>query len=254
VHAHWRHGCGSTTKQDGSPVTVADQEAEALILAGLRTLAPGAVIIAEEEAAAGLADGPCPETFFLVDPLDGTRDFVEAKDRGEFTVNIALVEKGRPVLGAVYAPARGRLYAGGPAGAWTAPCDPETAEPLGPPAAIHVAASGSPLRAVRSRRSNGADAFLDRVGPVARTGMSSSLKFCIVAAGEADLYPRFEPVSEWDVAAGEAVLAAAGGVVVDLQGKPLRYGDWRRSFRVDGFVALGGPAAQAAGRAALKAR
>jgi 3'(2'),5'-bisphosphate nucleotidase len=242
--------CAHMEKADGSPVTVADREAEALILTGLARLAPEIPVIAEEAMEAKGAPA-CNGLLFLVDPIDGTRDFVEG-ETGEFTVNIALVEEHRPVMGVVLAPALKRLFAGEVGGAALTAAYSEPGQWRATARNLQVGA-GEPgaLIAVTSRRSTRMDRFLAAAGVGARTSLSSSLKFCLIAAGEADLYPRYSPVSEWDTAAGHAVLAAAGGDVMTLTGEPLRYGRRGGDFLVRGFVAYGGENAQSAARAAL---
>jgi 3'(2'), 5'-bisphosphate nucleotidase len=202
-----------SSKSDGSPVTVADQRAEAIILEKLAVT--GIPVLAEESAAEGLVP-TLGERFFVVDPLDGTKEFL--KRNGEFTVNIALCEGGKPVLGVVLAPATGATYVGGPDGAFEI-TERDVREPL------RTAADG-PMKVVASR-SHGHDAldgFCQIFQVVEDVSVGSSLKFCLVAKGEAQLYPRFTPTSEWDTAAGQAVLEAAGGAVLTLDGQPLRYG------------------------------
>lgn len=204
-------------KTDASPVTVADTAAEAIIVAGLRGAVPEIAVIAEEEVAAGRITAPSHE-YWLVDPLDGTREFLSRN--GQFTVNIALIDSHVPVLGVVHVPVTDVSYRGLPgAGAWRVAAG-EAAR------AIRVSAtSAAPLRVVgsRSHRGDSLDAFLARLGPHELVPMGSSLKFCLVAEGSADVYPRLGPTSEWDTAAAHAVLAGAGGTVVDLGGAPLRY-------------------------------
>lgn len=245
-------GAAAQEKADGSPVTIADERAEALILTGLARLAPDIPCVAEEEAAAGRIP-LCRERFFLVDPLDGTREFVAGS--AEYTVNIAYVVEGAPILGVVYQPMTGDLFFGGPEGAFFQKCAPATAEPLAAAEAIHVRA-GAPGRfaALHSRTSACGTAFLDRIEATARRPMGSSLKFCLIAKGEWDVYPRFGPVSEWDACAGHAVLRAAGGDVVDLTGAPVTYGHAARRYLVEGMVAFGGAEIRAATLAALKAK
>ncbi|TAJ82707.1 3'(2'),5'-bisphosphate nucleotidase CysQ [Reyranella sp.] len=213
---------GVRNKADKSPVTDADHAAEAVILAGLHKLTPGVAIVAEEEMAAGrkptLDGGP----FWLVDPLDGTKEFI--KRNGEFTVNIALIENGRPTLGIVLAPATGLLWRGAASlgadkrergGAFTAIA---TRSP--PPQGLTACASRS--HAIYSDLNIW---FRSQNLTVAeRLEAGSSLKFCLIAEGRADIYPRFGPTSEWDTAAGQGVLEAAGGEVVTVSGKPLTYG------------------------------
>lgn len=248
IYDIWKAGCAVDTKADGSPVTIADQKAEEIILAGLTAAAPGVPVMAEEAQAAGI-ETICGDRFFLVDPLDGTRGFTEGGD--EYTVNIALIEHGVPTLGVVYAPATGELYLGGPDGAFHCRCVPASAAPDEPLTRLAVDRRTSAFRGVKSRSSDGLDAFLKRAGVTELRAASSSLKFCLVATGEADLYPRFGPINEWDAAAGHAVLRAAGGDVMTLKGAPLRYGATPGDTLIRGFVAYGGPAAEAAARAAL---
>ena len=225
-------------KADESPVTAADEAAEKIILADLAVIAPGVPVIAEESVAAGKVPA-IAERFFLVDPLDGTREFVSRRD--EFTVNVALIENGEPVLGVVFAPARRELYWGdvkaGKAGHIDA--DPDGTMPsLGN--AIHARqapAGGITAVASRSHRTPETDAFLANYNVVEFRSIGSSLKFCLVATGEADLYPRIGPTMEWDTAAGHAVLHAAGGRVTGLAGEPFRYG--KPGFRNGNFLAQG---------------
>lgn len=236
VWHHFTNGCAVMHKADESPVTVADREAEAVILEGLASVAPDVPVVAEEEAAAGRVpdvDG----AFFLVDPLDGTKEFVARGD--DFTVNIALVEGGIPTMGVVYAPARRTLYWGDAGqGAHVAMRAPEGVR--GPAQPIHVRAAATPLSAVasKSHAMPGLDDWLAAAGIANRVSIGSSLKFALVAAGEADVYPRTGPTMEWDTAAGDAVLRAAGGRMVDVDGAPFRYG--KPGFRNAGFVATGG--------------
>jgi 3'(2'), 5'-bisphosphate nucleotidase len=225
-------------KADQSPVTRADQAAEAVILEALDRLAPGVPVVAEEEAAAGRI----PQVgmrFFLVDPLDGTKEFIR---RGtDFTVNIGLIEEGAPTLGVVFAPARDALYVGDVAlgEAWRETRRPGDAA-SGARIALKVRPPGEPLIAVASKSHDTpeTEAYLRARGVAERVSIGSSLKFCLLAAGEADLYPRPAPTCEWDTAAGHAVLLAAGGVVYDLSGAPLPYG--KPNFFNPGFLALGG--------------
>jgi 3'(2'), 5'-bisphosphate nucleotidase len=226
----------ATRKADGSPVTAADKDAERSIRERLAELVPSLPIIAEESFDAGQLR-EIPRSFILVDPLDGTRDFVAGGD--EFTVNIALIEDGTPVVGCVYAPARKQLYLAGSRAFHTA-AEPGRTIPtngLRPLATRPYPADG--LHAVMSRSHLDADtqALLDRLTVRARQQIGSSLKFCILAQGQADVYPRLAPTMEWDTAAGHAVLAAAGGHVLATDGTPLRYG--KAGFRNSSFVAWG---------------
>jgi 3'(2'), 5'-bisphosphate nucleotidase len=205
-------------KGDASPVTEADERAEALILPALQALDYSVPIVAEEAVAAG----NCPTVgnwFWLVDPLDGTKEFINRN--GEFTVNIALVHRGEPVLGVVLAPALRRLFAGvAGQGAWLDEGGSRRAIQCRP-----VPTEGLTVVASRSHSDAAAlDAYLGERRVAALVNAGSSLKLCLVAAGEADLYPRLGRTMEWDIAAGHAVLAAAGGAVTKLDGAPLRYG------------------------------
>ena len=213
-------------KGDASPVTAADEQAEAVILAGLGRLAPGIPVVAEESVAAGRCPDVSGGRFWLVDPLDGTREFVSRN--GEFTVNIALIEQGTPVLGVVLAPAvggpAGRLFAGAVGhGAWVEDGEAQARR------AIHCRAVPAEGLTVVASRSHGdalaLDAFLAGRRVAKLTNAGSSLKLCLLAEGAADLYPRHGRTMEWDIAAGHAVLAAAGGQVWCIDGSaPLRYG------------------------------
>lgn len=230
-----------TRKDDSSPVTEADERAEALILERLAVADPDLPVIAEEAVAAG----SIPEhgaRFALVDPLDGTKEFVNK--RGEFTVNIAVIEHGRPAMGVVYAPALNRLFvAASPAEAWQADAEP------GAPVPEAVARRAMRIRkapqagltaiASKSHRSPETDAFLKRFKVETTISAGSSLKFCLVAAGEADLYPRMGRTMEWDTAAGHAVAEAAGGRVLCEDGRPLLYGKTTRGYDNPHFVVYG---------------
>ncbi|HUK02515.1 MAG TPA: 3'(2'),5'-bisphosphate nucleotidase CysQ [Steroidobacteraceae bacterium] len=243
VYEHYCTGFEIQHKADSSPVTSADHAAERIILERLAVCAAQIAVVAEESVAAGRVPGPAQE-FFLVDPLDGTREFIDRN--GDFTVNIALVRRAAPQLGVVYAPARNVLYAGDvPAGAAFRSAQQPTAAPAQSREAIH--ARGRPpggLTAVasRSHRSPATDRYLERY-PIANTvSVGSSLKFCLVAAGEADLYPRLGTTMEWDTAAGHAVLSAAGGQVIAPDGHELAYG--KPDYRNPAFVASGAWSAQ----------
>jgi 3'(2'),5'-bisphosphate nucleotidase len=228
------------SKDDASPVTEADEKAEKLILDALTDLAPGVPVLAEEAVAAG----EIPEIgdrFFLVDPLDGTKEFVNK--RGEFTVNIALIEHGRPVMGVVFAPALDRLFvADSVSSAWQA-----TAKPGGdvPPASerkpmrIRSAIGGLTAIASKSHRTPETDAFLEKFDVSEIIAAGSSLKFCLIAAGEADLYPRMGRTMEWDTGAGQAVVEAAGGRVLQEDGAPLLYGKTERGYDNPHFIVYG---------------
>jgi 3'(2'),5'-bisphosphate nucleotidase len=224
------------TKQDESPVTAADHAAEAVILARLASAVPSIPVVAEEQVAAGNVPR-IGSTYFLVDPLDGTKEFVQR--RGDFTVNIALVRHGVPELGVVYAPAKARLFAGD-VNARQAFRSEQSPDEQGQAARTSMRvrtppADGITVVASRSHRTPETDAYLAQVKVSNLVSVGSSLKFCLIAAGEADLYPRFGPTMEWDTAAGQAVLSAAGGTVVNVDGSPFRYG--KAEFRNPSFIA-----------------
>ena len=218
-------------KSDNSPVTLADRKADDLIVARLKTLTPDIFIVSEESTEAGQrpADGA---PFWLVDPLDGTKEFINRN--GEFTVNIALIENGQPVLGVVLAPALGRLFSGiAGVGAWL--------EDEGGAREIRCRVPPAEGLTVVASRSHGDAAALDaylagrKVADLRNAG--SSLKICLVAAGEADVYPRLGRTMEWDIAAGHAVLVAAGGRIEQVDGTPFTYG--KPDFANPHFAAWG---------------
>jgi 3'(2'), 5'-bisphosphate nucleotidase len=223
----------ATAKADGSPVTAADQAAEDIILPKLRALTPDIPVVSEEEASKGLTPDVTGSRFWLVDPLDGTKEFISGN--GEFTVNIALVENGAPVLGVVVIPAIQQTYAG--AGPGTATLKDSQGE-----RAITVRTVPEAGLVVVGSRSHGDAAAMDKFLAGRRVAdfrpAGSSLKLCLIAAGEADLYPRLGTTMEWDIAAGHAVLAAAGGRVECADGAPFRYG--KPDYRNPHFAAYGG--------------
>jgi len=251
INAVRQAGFEAQTKLDGSIVTLADQRAEAIIERGLAQLSPTIPMIGEEAVAEGRIP-ECGERFFCVDPLDGTRGFAAGGD--EFTVNIAFIENGTPTIGVVYAPARGELFAGEPSHARAARCDPQTADIVKPfaPLIANTAAT-RPWRIVASENSGRDVKTAGFIGALegVPTHASSSIKFCRIAEGAADLYPRFGEVSEWDAAAGHAVLNAAGGGIMRLDGSPLIYGDRAGAFLIRGFVAYANDAAREAALGAL---
>jgi 3'(2'), 5'-bisphosphate nucleotidase len=229
---HYHDDVAVRAKADASPVTAADEAAEAVILARLAELTPQIPVVAEETVAAGhvpdLDDGP----FWLVDPLDGTKEFLSRN--GEFTVNVALIEEREPVLGVVLAPARAHAW-WGVLGKGAVARD---AEGRSRPIAVRKAPSGGLVAiASRSHRDPETQAFLDQAGVSECISAGSSLKFCLVAEGKADLYPRFGRTMEWDVAAGHAVLGAAGGRVTTRDGAPFRYR--KPGFENPAFIARG---------------
>lgn len=219
------------TKSDESPVTICDRAAEQIILEFIRRAAPGVPIIAEEEVAAGRIPAH-DDTYFLVDPLDGTKEFIRGGD--DYTVNIGLIADGVPKLGVVYQPAIDRLWAG-------LVGEHAFVEADGERRTIHCRPLGEQRAAIASKShftQSTADYLAQAIGLCEHVSIGSSLKFCIVAEGKADIYPRLSPTSEWDTAAGHAVLLAAGGRVDGPDGGPLSYG--KAAFLNSGFCATAG--------------
>ncbi|MCQ2006402.1 3'(2'),5'-bisphosphate nucleotidase CysQ [Rhizobium sp. NRK18] len=218
-------------KDDASPVTEADERAEAIILDHLVRAFPDIPVVAEESVAAGKVPDIGSGDFFLVDPLDGTKEFINR--RNDFTVNIALISGGVPVAGIVYAPARGVAYTGADGVANRLDVSPEFQ--IVAREVISVRPRGEALVGVASRSHNSleTEAFLAENGISDYRSVGSSLKFCLVAEGTADVYPRFGRTMEWDTAAGDAVLRAAGGVTVGLDGAPLPYGKTNQASDTD---------------------
>ena len=235
-------GLEPRAKPDASPVTAADEAAEAILCEGLARLLPAVPVIAEEAVSRGRAPKP-GSVFFLVDPIDGTRELIAG--RSEYTVNVALIVDGLPVLGLVYAPALNALYAAADGRALRAELAPGTRFEAA--AAVPIRARARPARLVaavsRSHPDPRSDAFLATLAVERRLVLGSSLKFARLAEGEADVYARLAPISEWDVAAGHGLLAAAGGRVTALDGGALVYGRCETGFRLAGFLAWGAPAA-----------
>lgn len=241
---HFHNDVVVEKKRDDSPVTVADREAEEIITQALSELHPQIPVVGEEAVSAGIL----PETegtFFLVDALDGTRDFVAG--RTEFTVNVALIVEHAPLFGVVYQPVTGRLF-------MTLGHDHAIEADVAPNASSAITLDQLEMRRLatrqpdpgnlvvavsRSHPSAELNAKLSELGIERLIKVGSSLKFCLVARGEADVYPRLISISEWDTAAGHAIVTAAGGVVVTLAGAPLSYGDRRPSCRIAPFVAWG---------------
>lgn len=238
---HFDAGVEVTTKADETPVTIADHEAEAILTEALNKAAPGVPVVAEEAVAAGRVP-KVADRFFLVDPLDGTRAFI--RQSPEFTINIGLIENNEATFGIIYAPALSQLYL-----------------TLGPSEAVEIAiAPDAPAKSIagyemtplhgrqsdpnaliafasRSHAAESTEAFLKQFPITEKRKASSSLKFCLVAKGEADLYARLGATSEWDTAAGQAILTAAGGCVTTLDGAPLSYGKSDGGFGNPHFVA-----------------
>lgn len=220
----------AVAKSDGSPVTDADAAAEQVIIAALAVT--GLPVLGEESVAAGIVP-ELGERYFVVDPLDGTKEFI--KRNGEFTVNIGLVEHGRPTMGVVLAPVTGEIFAGDAKGAWSGRVVDGLVTERRP-----ITIGWLPRLRIVASRSHGHEALekLCRTLDVeSDVSVGSSLKFCLLARGDAQLYPRFTPTCEWDTAAGQAVLEAAGGAVVTLDGAPMRYGKHELSFLNPYFVA-----------------
>lgn len=232
VMQHYATDVAVNEKADRSPVTAADEDCEAIILAGLAELTPDIPVVAEEQVAKDGAPVAVGQRFWLVDPLDGTKEFI--KKNGEFTVNVGLIENGKPVLGVVAAPAIETYWWGSLGSGASLRVD-------GAVRAIEARAkpgAGAVAMVSRSHGSPDEEAFLAGEGASERMPAGSSLKFCRIAEGIADVYPRFGQTMEWDTAAAHAVLAAAGGRVTDRSGAPLAYG--KPAFRnADGFIARG---------------
>jgi 3'(2'), 5'-bisphosphate nucleotidase len=229
IHAR---GIAAREKPDGSPVTDADEAAEAILLAALAEVAPGIPVVSEENAASHAM--AAPDCFFLVDPIDGTREFLRPDGNGAFTVNIGLIMAGAPVMGIVLAPAHDRLFTG-IVGSGAV----ETAGGIRRDITVrNVPADGAVAVASRSHRDDATNDWLASHGITETVSTGSSVKFCLVAAGEADVYPRFGPTMEWDTAAGDAVLRAAGGRMEYPQGGVFAYG--KPEYRNGPFIAYGG--------------
>lgn len=223
-------GCTARMKPDQSPVTIADERAEGIILAGLAAHYPHIPVVAEEAIAAGHVPADLQGKFFLVDALDGTREFVNGRE--DFTVNIALVEQGVPVAGVVYGPVHKRLYCGAGDNAYMADV---VDGKIGARHKLQISeVDGIPrVVASRSHMTPETETYLANLPGCKTVNVGSSLKFCLLAKGEADLYPRFGRTMEWDTAAGDAVLRAAGGMTSTLDGKPLVYGKRNQSHDAD---------------------
>lgn len=231
-------------KADNSPVTIADERAEAIICRRLEEAFPHIPIVAEERAARGILPDVLGDAFFLVDPLDGTREFIRRSS--DFTVNIALVTRGTPTHGVVLTPVNGKLYLASPeAGAIVTDIDMATGVRKTPPLRLETRKPQSPAVAVasKSHRTPETDAYLAENGIRQWVSVGSSLKFCCLASRQADIYPRFGRTMEWDTAAGDAVLRAAGGMTVTTDGRPLAYGKRNQAHDSDfanpSFIAMG---------------
>ena len=237
IMAFYRDGTTVETKADRSPVTGADRAADRLIVAGLRAADPHIPVISEESTADDALAAPPGGRFWLVDPLDGTREFIART--GEFTVNIALIEDGRPVLGVLHAPVQGETYVADGQGQAVRIVGKGAPRPI---SARAVPDEGPAVVASRLHRDAETDAYITNLRPERIESAGSALKFGLLARGEADVYPRFGRTMEWDTAAGQAVLEAAGGHVRDLNGRELRYG--KAGLVNPPFVACGVDAAR----------
>jgi 3'(2'), 5'-bisphosphate nucleotidase len=234
----WRNGVEVTSKSDNSPVTVADLAAHHVLIDGLKLLAPDIHILSEEDADISLSERSGWDRWWLVDPLDGTKEFIAGSE--EFTVNVALIENGRVVFGVVSMPTNDRCYFGGEGlGAWRS----EAAGHLAPIYVRTEPAAGETFTVVASRRHSSPEqekllaGLSSAVGQLQLTNIGSSLKFCLLAEGAADCYPRLAPTSQWDTAAAQGVLEGAGGVVLDLAGEVFTYPP-RESLLNGFFLAL----------------
>lgn len=229
-----REDFGTTYKEEGSPLTLADRAANSVIIAGLSVFTPDVPVLSEESKAEPYEVRKNWRRLWIVDPLDGTKEFI--KRNGEFTVNIALVEHGRPLLGVVYAPVPGVTYYGARGfGAF------RLKDGVSKAIAVSGYGAGSPVKVVasRSHRGDAIDGFLEKAGSYEVVSMGSSLKFCLVAEGTAHLYPRLGPTMEWDTAAAQCVVEAAGGRVTDLEGRALAYN--REDLLNPFFIVAGDP-------------
>lgn len=239
----YRRGCTSACKADNSPVTIADEQAERIILTHLQNDFPDIPVIAEESVAAGIIP-QIGASFFLVDPLDGTREFIDR--RPEFTVNIAYITDGHPVAGIVFAPALNIAFAGRNGTAEKLFVDDDFNVERRLPINVRLAKAQRTALSSRSHDSPQTARFLAEQAISECRNIGSSLKFCLLAEGEADVYPRFTRTMEWDTAAGDAILRAAGGSTVTLDGRPLTYGKTRQAHDSDfanpDFISWGGGA------------
>ncbi|EPM52150.1 3'(2'),5'-bisphosphate nucleotidase [Pseudomonas syringae pv. actinidiae ICMP 19073] len=234
----WRANVTVTTKTDDSPVTAADLAAHQVLVEGLQALDPGIHVLSEEDADIPLSERASWERWWLVDPLDGTKEFISGSE--EFTVNVALIEHGRVVFGVVSMPTNNRCYfGGGGLGAWRSD-DTDHVEPI---AVRNQPGAGQTFTVVASRRHTSPEqehllaGLANGLGPLQLTNIGSSLKFCLLAEGAADCYPRLAPTSQWDTAAAQGVLEGAGGAVLQLDGQPFSY-PARESLLNPFFLAL----------------
>lgn len=234
-----RHKIAAEDKLDGSPVTQADLAADTIIVDGLKQLMPAVPVVSEERVDS--STGPYLASFFIVDPLDGTREFIAGHN--DYTVNIALVTNGRPLLGVIGAPALGLLWRGVVgAGAERMNLSPDPAVRAASRTAIQPRLLPDDEWIAAVSRSHGdprTDAFINGRRGARRLQIGSALKFCRVAEGSADIYPRLSAISEWDIAAGHAIVEAAGGSITDSRGQPIRFGLRKGDFSVPEFIVWG---------------
>lgn len=238
-------GFEQNRKADGSPVTAADLAADQIITSGLLEIAPSLPAITEESYTG--SDDHEPDTYWCVDPLDGTKGYINGGK--DFTVNIALISNRHPVLGVIYAPATGTLWAGAENNAWKRQADISCQDTLLTEANLDVLGTARPISsrtvrrqepdvvATRAHRGPALEAWINRIGAGSSVAVGSSLKFCVIAEGEADLYPRIGPTMEWDTAAGQAIVEASGGMVIGPDGNAFSYG---KPGRLNGFFAAMG--------------
>lgn len=230
---------GHTLKADRSPVTIADHASEAEILRGLARLLPGVPVVSEEMSGRQ-APPKLGGSFILVDPLDGTREFLAGRD--EYTVNVAIVSGGQPIAGVVSAPKQHKIWRGIVGhGAERLRMLADGADQPQPISARRWPAQTAIAVVSRSHLDPATEAFVGKLGRVRRDESGSAIKFCRIAEGAADVYPRLDTTCEWDVAAGHVVVVAAGGTVTDRQGAPLRFGNAASNFRIPAFIAWGDP-------------
>lgn len=237
IMQHYKNGVAEETKADKSPVTQADRDAEILLTQRLNTLLPDAQVIGEEACAEAVPQSLAPY-FFLLDPLDGTRDFVAKRDN--FTVNIGLIVDNAPVAGVIYAPVHEKLYFSGPDCAYRLAIAPQGELDITKAEKLRTAdidPTGIKVIASRSHRDDKTEQLISSLNVSDTIGAASSYKFCLVADGTADFYPRFGRTMEWDTAAGQAILEAAGGVVTDEDGNRFTYGKLARGLDNPSFIA-----------------
>ncbi len=237
IMAHYENGVEEETKADNSPVTQADRDAEALLEQALARIAPDIQVIGEEACAEALPQ-KIDEVFFLLDPLDGTRDFVAKRDN--FTVNIGLIENDKPIAGVIYVPAHEKLYFSGTDAAYKLSIAPDGVLDIKMATRLRtvpITEKGVKVITSYTHRDSKTDDIINRLHVTKTIATASSYKFCLLAEGEADFYPRSGRTMEWDTAAGQAILEAAGGLVTLEDGTPLSYGKLARGLDNPSFIA-----------------